>query len=170
MKQIYIAQGEFAVADTDHPVISAILGSCVACCLWDPIARVGGMNHILLSSDNPRALDAAGTATNMMELVLNGMFRKGAMKSRITAKVFGGADMHLGMTSTGSTNGTFVTDFLCNEAIKIVAQDLGGQRARRVEFQAASGRARLKYVADHDVQPKIRTSVQMSQGNDLELF
>lgn len=44
----YIAQGEYAIGRHGDPEISAILGSCIAVCLWDRNASIGGMNHILL--------------------------------------------------------------------------------------------------------------------------
>jgi len=48
-QRIHITQGERAVGNSSDLVISTILGSCVSCCLWDPDANVGGMNHMLLT-------------------------------------------------------------------------------------------------------------------------
>ena len=47
MSKFVITQGEFKTSADPDTTISTLLGSCVACCLWDPIAAVGGMNHIL---------------------------------------------------------------------------------------------------------------------------
>ncbi|MEO1780289.1 MAG: chemotaxis protein CheD, partial [Pseudomonadota bacterium] len=49
-QQIHIVQGEHAVGAHADTVISTLLGSCVACCLWDETAGVGGMNHMLLAA------------------------------------------------------------------------------------------------------------------------
>ena len=48
MNAIYITQGQQAVGHDADMVVSTILGSCISVCLWDPVAGVGGMNHMLL--------------------------------------------------------------------------------------------------------------------------
>ena len=48
VKRVHIIQGEYKVISDPVVVLSTILGSCVAACLRDPIAGVGGMNHFLL--------------------------------------------------------------------------------------------------------------------------
>ncbi len=47
MRRVNIGIGELHVA-TEPTVISTILGSCVSVCLFDPVGKAGGMNHILL--------------------------------------------------------------------------------------------------------------------------
>jgi len=48
MSLVYITQGQHAVGREPEMIITTILGSCISICLWDPEARVGGMNHLLL--------------------------------------------------------------------------------------------------------------------------
>ncbi|MEE4188915.1 MAG: chemotaxis protein CheD, partial [Roseobacter sp.] len=68
VKRIHITQGERAVGQYGNEVISTILGSCVSCCLWDPEAQVGGMNHMLLAA-SPKGADVCNLAgINAMEL------------------------------------------------------------------------------------------------------
>jgi chemotaxis protein CheD len=47
--RVHITQGERDVGCHPDRIISTLLGSCVSCCLWDPVANVGGMNHMLLT-------------------------------------------------------------------------------------------------------------------------
>lgn len=47
-RRVHIIQGEYKVVSDPEVVLTTILGSCVAACLRDPIAGVGGMNHFLL--------------------------------------------------------------------------------------------------------------------------
>jgi hypothetical protein len=47
-RKVHVIQGEFHVSDGDDVIMTTILGSCVAACMRDPVARVGGMNHFLL--------------------------------------------------------------------------------------------------------------------------
>lgn len=47
-KRIHVVQGEQYVTDDPEVVLTTILGSCVAACMRDPVAGIGGMNHFLL--------------------------------------------------------------------------------------------------------------------------
>jgi len=96
-----ITQGEFAVSDTAGDQISTILGSCVATCLWDDEARVGGMNHILVAQTNVGGILSDFAGVNAMELLINGLVRRGADRTRLKAKVFGGSRMVAGLSDIG---------------------------------------------------------------------
>ena len=40
MRRVSIVQGENAIVAEPHVVVSTLLGSCVAACLYDPVAKV----------------------------------------------------------------------------------------------------------------------------------
>lgn len=88
---LFIAQGEHATATGTDTVISTLLGSCVACCVWDPVVRIGGMNHMLLAVSGGRDTTSALSGINAMEVLINDLVKLGAVRSRMQAKVFGGA-------------------------------------------------------------------------------
>ena len=46
--RIHVGQGEHYVSSDPDVMLTTILGSCVAVCLRDPRAGIGGMNHFLL--------------------------------------------------------------------------------------------------------------------------
>ena len=71
------------------------------------------------------------------------------------------------LSDEGARNGRFVVEYLANEGIAHLGGDLGGQRARRVEFWPGSGRARMKFVSD-----EVRTTPVTKSGavNAVELF
>lgn len=134
----YAAQGTF--------LVSTLLGSCVAACLYDPVAKVAGMNHFLLanqrySRDMPLSITEAGRyGINAMELLLNSMIHLGAEKKRIRAKAFGGGQV-LGSVAknnfncVGDVNGRFIQEYLKTEGIPLEAEDLGGDRGRVIKFR-----------------------------------
>jgi chemotaxis protein CheD len=141
IETIYVLQGEYQVASRENVVLSTILGSCVAACLRDPTAAVGGMNHFLLPGVG-ESHEGERYGAYLMELLINGLLKKGARRERIEAKLFGGARMLEGLSDIGSQNAAFAKSFLTEEGIRIVAEDFGGSRGRRLEFFPLSGRAR----------------------------
>lgn len=147
-KRIYIGQGEFAVDGGEEVVVYTLLGSCVSACIWDPDRGIGGMNHVLFVDDSANAASAFGHGVNGMELLINGLFRRGGTRGALRAKVFGGARMVDGLSDQGARNGDFVCEYLDREGIPLLGSDLGGVRARRIEFWPASGRAKVKYLQE----------------------
>ena len=139
-----ITQGEYAVSDDPGVVISTLLGSCVACCLHDPLVGVGGMNHILIAANARQSTRFDPEGLNAMELVINDMLKLGAQKSRMQAKLFGGAKMVTGLSDIGGANAAFVLDFLESENIPCLSKSVGGDTARHLIYLPARGIARQK--------------------------
>lgn len=147
-------------------VLSTVLGSCVAACLRDPVLGLGGMNHFLLPGDQETGTLPApedmrfGTAA--MEVLINALLRKGAVRSRLEAKVFGGARMLTERTETavGSRNAAFVLRFLAREGIPVLAQDLGDQNPRRANYEPATGRAWVNRLAPAESRSEIIAAEQ----------
>ncbi len=139
-----VIQGEYAVSGNPDVVFTTVLGSCVAVCLHDPVAGVGGMNHYLL----PGSQDNQSCGLNMMELLINGLYKIGAQRSRLRAKVFGGAHITKNLPGIGSENIEFARMFLKLENIPCLAECLGGSLARNVRYMPESGKARLKRVSN----------------------
>jgi chemotaxis protein CheD len=146
-QRIHIVQGEQHVDSDPHVVLTTILGSCVAACLWDAQAGIGGMNHFLLPGHVGNA-KPGGNAPSMrygvhlMELLVNALLRTGAQRSRLQAKLFGGACMIRGLTDVGAMNASFAERFLQAEGISVVGGSLRGTSGRRIQFWPTTGRAR----------------------------
>ncbi|EXJ16848.1 chemotaxis protein CheD [Imhoffiella purpurea] len=146
VRKRFLHPGEHYV--TDEPMlISTLLGSCVSVCLFDPEARVIGMNHFLLPArswptEQPLLESDAGRyGLWAMELLVNGVLRLGGRRERLRAKAFGGANVlnvsvspDSGREGIGSANARFVRQFLEQDAIPLVAQDLGGETGRQIHF------------------------------------
>lgn len=128
-----------------NELISTVLGSCVATCMHDPHARIGGMNHFMLPHDDEGLWGGASLAlrygNHAMEFLLNEMIKLGATKTNIVCKVFGGANMMASTQAIGDLNGRFVLEYARRESLTVAASDLGGDRGRRIVFDPASGRA-----------------------------
>ncbi|MEP5729685.1 MAG: chemotaxis protein CheD [Sulfitobacter sp.] len=164
-----ITQGQHKVSGDSGASISTLLGSCVAGCLWDATAGVGGMNHILLATRVQKSLDDGNMAgVNAMELMINEMLKLGASRSRLQAKVFGGAQMIKGLSDIGPANCEFVLKYLECESIPCISQSLGGTMARHIVFTPATGGVRMK--AQRTVVEEPVAAPAAPVGNELELF
>lgn len=146
IKRHLVRPGEHHV--TDEPMIlTTLLGSCVSVCLFDPVARLMGMNHFLLPMRNPSsrepvlATDAGRYGVWAMEILVNELLKRGAHREQLRAKAFGGANVLQEARDTrpdrfniGASNMAFVRQFLDHDGIPLVAQDLGGLHGRQIHF------------------------------------
>ena len=142
---VKILPGEYFVHDEDL-LIMTTLGSCIAACIWDRNARVGGMNHFMLPDG---AGESGRYGSYAMELLINEMMKRGASRTTMEAKVFGGGQVVSGMTSmnVGERNTNFVLDYLKTERIPILSKDVLDVYPRKVCFLPASGKAMVKRLA-----------------------
>jgi chemotaxis protein CheD len=147
-RRIHLIQGEQRVSGEEDVVLSTLLGSCVAACLYDPVARVGGMNHFLLPGDRERDGDGVRIGVHAMELLVNELLRNGARRQNLVGKLFGGARMLRGLTDVGEMNAAFAERFLQREGIPLVGGSLRGERGRRIQFWPVNGRARQALMED----------------------
>lgn len=136
------------VSSSPDTMLTTVLGSCVAACLWDPAHGVGGMNHILLPEGTDFDLQRTLYGTNAMELLINRLLQAGADRRGLHCKLFGGARMMEGLGDIGAKNSRFAVDFCKREGIDVVAMSLGGVGARRVQFWPSTGKARQRILAD----------------------
>lgn len=144
-KRVLLDPGDYH-ASRGNVVLSTLLGSCVAACLYDPVHRVVGMNHFLLTdgiSTNGGSVcdtDPGKYGTCSMNVLIDDMLKLGAAHGNLRAKVFGGGSMFRPFEEcrlrdcVGNSNGNFVLEFLKTEGIHIVSRDLGGETGRVIHF------------------------------------
>jgi chemotaxis protein CheD len=168
----HVMEGEFHVSDDPNLVLTTVLGSCVAACIRDPVAKIGGMNHFLLPGEDDRSQprDAERYGAYLMELLVNGLMSRGAQRDRLEAKLFGGAKTIFAASDIGAMNARFAERFLKTEGIGIVGGSLGGPAGRRVEYWPVTGRARQISMAEAvKVPAPTPMAIPVLEGN-LELF
>jgi len=168
--RLHVGQGEHLITGDPQVMLTTILGSCVAMCLRDPVARIGGMNHFLLPSGRTDGADEGRRyGAYAMEVLINGVLSAGGRRERLEAKLFGGGRMFDGLADVGTGNATFAEKFLADEGIPIIASSLRGHGARRVQFWPHSGRALQKSVSDRPIERPVPPPVVADSG-ELELF
>jgi chemotaxis protein CheD len=176
-----ILPGEFYATAQDE-VIVTVLGSCVAACLLDPIAMVGGMNHFMLpmkeGDRDPDVFYAARYGAAAMEYLINDLLHLGAQRDRLVAKAFGGGRVMQGISSdVGGRNVDFVRQFLRNEGIPLWNEDMGGSLPRKVYFFPHTGQVlvkRMERIHNDTILTRELTYFQEVAGKpmdgDVELF
>lgn len=173
---VKVLPGEYWVDDREI-VIVTVLGSCIAACLYDRTAGVGGMNHFMLPDGGADASGRYGAYA--MEVLINELQKRGAQRSRIEAKVFGGGRVMQGFTAMniGEQNAAFVERFLAAERIPIVSRDVLDIHPRKVCLFPVTGRALVKKLAAASVDPTLveesryrQRIVQAPAAGSVELF
>jgi chemotaxis protein CheD len=173
---VKILPGEYFV-DNEDILIMTTLGSCIAACLWDRTAQIGGMNHFMLPEGSG---DSGRYGSFAMELLINELMKRGASKSRMEAKIFGGGAVIAGMNTinVGERNTNFVIDYLKLERIPIVSKDVMDVYPRKVCFLPHSGKAMVKRLAPTNTDALVqqdRSAAQKAQpvvatGGSIDLF
>ncbi|WP_394130250.1 chemoreceptor glutamine deamidase CheD [Shewanella maritima] len=181
---VRVDPGQFYVSGQDELIFTR-LGSCVAACIWDPVTGVGGINHFLLPGNEQQNEWQQVTSYSCrygnwaMEQLINGILTSGGLRSRLQAKVFGGARMsaHI-QQNIGLDNIEFVKHYLALEGINIVSEDLGGEQPRKLMFHPQTGRVLLKWLPANIIEQLQQQETQYishlkdddADTSDIELF
>ncbi|MFA6189514.1 MAG: chemotaxis protein CheD [Sulfuricurvum sp.] len=148
----FIHVGQIHV-DTAPTAISTVLGSCVAVCLYDASLGIGGMNHYLLPFWNGNGLQSPKFGNISIPKLIEVMVAKGSTPKSMEAKIFGGASMNIGVNDSmmiGQKNIMVAREILKEYKIAIVAEDIGGQNGRKIQFDLQRGKVLLKYASGNN--------------------
>ena len=179
---VKILPGEY-YATSEDTLLVTVLGSCVSACIRDPITGVSGMNHFLLPAnkeDDPFLSESARYGVYAMEILINHMLKLGAIRNRLQAKIFGGANVLKGFraNSVGEQNANFVKDYLDNENIRVVATDLLGVYPRKLYLFPDTGEVKVRKlksmhnstIIDRESELQVKIKASAHQGGDVDLF
>lgn len=145
--------GDFYVTCEDE-VLDTVLGSCVSACIRNPKTGMGGMNHFMLPHPSGGTSDSwgaiAGSATRYgsasMEQLINRILGSGGRRADLEVKIFGGARVLAATTDIGEHNVNFVREFLKQEGMRAVAEDVGDTTPRHLQYFPKTGRVRVKHL------------------------
>lgn len=139
---VKLAPCQLYITDQLDEMLETVLGSCVAACIRDSEAGVAGINHFMLPSTTaPRSDDIMTMlryGNHSMDLLIEGLIRRGARQGRLEIKVFGGANVMPGPV-VGEANADWVIRYLHGRSLPIAAQHLGGNLPRSVHYFPATG-------------------------------
>ncbi len=170
-RNLVVLQGEFRISDDPRDILFTILGSCVAACIRDPVAGVGGLNHFLLPGTGRADANTLKYGLHAMELLINALIRAGAQRGRLEAKLFGGARIQIGLPDVGRSNAEFAEEFLRREGLRYVGGSLGGTQGRKIRYRPVTGEARQMLMVGAELPPEPAAPLAPpTKGGDVTLF
>jgi chemotaxis protein CheD len=155
---IAVGLGDLFLSKSED-LVAYSLGSCVGVCLWDPIAKVAAMAHVVLPmapATGPVALPGKFGDTAVPAL-LDVLTRAGAQKLRLQCKIAGGAAvLAIGgggsLPKIGERNVESVKAALAKMNIRILGEQTGGNQGRTVRLEPPSGRVLVRTVRGSEIE------------------
>ncbi len=152
-EEIQVGIADYKVTNSPHRLITLGLGSCVGVVLYDSVAKVGGLLHIMLpdSTQFNNVTKPAKFADTGIPLMIDHIKRQGGNPHRLTAKLAGGAQMFSGLDekfvlNIGQRNAAMVREILHKIGIRVLAEELGGNRGRTMIFDTANGQVTIRTI------------------------
>jgi len=184
-----IFAGEYYISSSQE-VISTVLGSCIAVCLYDSVNKIGGMNHFMLPSGNQESFihdsvidkdklteQSMRYGITAMEVLVGEMQKRGARRTHMKAKIFGGGKViNKSMTgpSVGDKNIGFAKAYLKMEKIPIESENVGETFGRKIYFLTENNSVFLKRVelepAVEEERNYMKKLQALKQKSDVTIF
>jgi len=133
---------------TPH-LVTTILGSCVAVCLWDKKLNIGGINHYMLPLWNGQGLASPKYGNIAIEKLVQKMVSLGSEKENLKAKVFGGGEVietKVKQFFIGERNIVIAKEMLKEFSIPVVSSSLGGKLGRKIIFNTQTGEVAHRFI------------------------
>jgi chemotaxis protein CheD len=161
VKTTNVGMGEMVISKDPSDVLACIgLGSCIAMCIWDPVAKLGGVAHMLLPTSRSSTEIMGSPAkyiTNGVPNLINKMVKNGASKHNLIVKVTGGARMlnipgENNILDIGQRNILEVRAVMKRENIPILAEDVGGTYGRSIQLFMENGKIMVKSLGGRIIE------------------
>jgi chemotaxis protein CheD len=142
----YLFPGNIFAHSEPH-VVTTVLGSCVSVCLFDPIKKIGGINHFMLPLWNGEGLASPKYGNIAIPKLIDKMLSLGCIKKRLVAKVFGGGEVLTlthGVLNVGERNIIMANNLLAELNIKVISKDVAGTQGRKLIYYTDSNKILMK--------------------------
>ncbi len=148
--KIFVPMGDRRVLKDEGTLSISGLGSCVAIVLYDAVCRVGGLAHVLLPEPSYSKRERLWLfATTAIPALVKEMEEAGADSSHLTARLVGGASMFQDLLppdrpNIGQRNIAAARATLAEANIPVIAEEVGGDVGRSLEFDLGNGAIRIR--------------------------
>ena len=146
MSNITVGISDWKICGTADTLVTYALGSCIGTCLYDADAGIAGLSHIMLPDSTTmrdRNVNRMKYADTALPDMVKEMVKRGALQSRLKAKIAGGAVMFATQSQSfniGENNIQAVKKALLALRIPIIAEDTGLNFGRTVYFNGSDGK------------------------------
>lgn len=151
--EIQVGIAELKVSGQPDRLITMGLGSCIGLTLYDPVTRIGGLLHIMLPDSTmfSEVKKPAKFADLGIPLLVSEIKRRGGRVNSLQAKMAGGAQMFSGandkfMLNIGERNIVTTRLILKGLGIKVLAEEVGGNRGRTIILDTVNGQVSIRTV------------------------
>ncbi len=154
LPEVYVQPGESHLA-TEPAILRTVLGSCVGIAFLVPRLGIGVLCHPMLPvcPQNLAAERSLAAGRRYVDFAIRDVASqfdtRGARRSEVRVKLFGGADVLLAVTATsrptvGRLNCEAALRELHGHGFEVVASSLGGTAGISLQFNTATGEVLLR--------------------------
>lgn len=159
-QRVVIGVGDLAVSNNTQVTLTTYaLGSCVGVVAYDPVARAGGVLHIMLPdssiSKEKAVAQPAMFADTGLPLFLRELVGVKAERNRLKLYLAGGACVLSGPDTfkIGERNAASVKAWLAAQGMRVMGTDLAGTVNRTLHLELATGLLTVKLPERSDKIP-----------------
>jgi len=155
----YFLKPGYVYVSVKPAVISAVVGSCVVVCLYDTKRKVGGMNNYQLPKITDKDKATARYGNVAIFALMDMMLKDGSKIKNLEAQIVGGAlNRGLDTENIGTMNVSIAKKILRKKNIRVVSEDIGGEKGRKIVFNTTSNELailKVETIRDSDWYPYI---------------
>jgi chemotaxis protein CheD len=152
-----VGLGEMRISRDPNDVLIAFgLGSCLGIGMYDPVAKLGGMIHVVLPEQKSgNDANLAKFVDSGIPLLLANVIAIGGVQSRLIVRMGGGANMLTspglsGIFDIGSRNIAKAHQVFKELNIKLLKEEVGGQVGRTVRLYISDGRMTVRMMGSQE--------------------
>lgn len=135
VSQNYFLKPGFIYVSTKPTIISTVVGSCIAVCMFDRKQEIGGMNHFQLPIIRSAQHATARYGNVAVSTLINLMISEGSKTEHLEAQILGGAhNPEVSNKNIGQDNIKIAKKILTKKGIRLASQDVGGEKGRKIIF------------------------------------
>lgn len=145
MADIVVGIADMKVSkNPEDTIVTYSLGSCMGLTVYDPVVKVGGMIHIMLSDSG---IDTSGNINPFkfvdtgIPLLFKESYKLGAVKQRIVIKMTGCSQImdNNNFFNIGQRNLVAARKMFWKNGVLVAAEDVGGTVSRTIRLKLATG-------------------------------
>ena len=135
VSQNYFLKPGFIYVATKPTMISTVVGSCIAVCVFDRKQKIGGMNHFQFPVIRNAKHATARYGNVAVSTLINLMINVGSKNEQLEAQILGGAyNPEIADNNVGRENIRIGKKILAKRGVRLASEDVGGEKGRKIIF------------------------------------